>query len=140
MKNKLNNLFYTILFSWIIISGTVYTSTKCLDQGFCPCDQASFLGSNTATSISICAYNSQYSTVFSFAAGKKDFCCKDKTYESEEKVFLRTQNSNFQKQFVNFVHTSPGPLNKERALGPIFDHHETIQTISIYTINQSFLC
>jgi len=140
MKNKLGNLLWAILFSWIIVSGTVYTDTKCRDQGYSLCDQTGSPASKAETSISTCAYSFQYLTIFSFAAEKKDFCCKDRICGSPETLFLRTQNTNFQKQSVNFVYARPMPLNKAKALNPIFVHHKSIQTISIYTITQSFLC
>lgn len=140
MKNKNINVILAILFSWIIVSGTAYTDTKCRDQGYNPCCQTCLQGSKTETFSSISAYDSQYSTIFSFAAGKNQYCCKDRICKSGGEFFLRTQNSNFQKQAVNFVYTRPKSLNRDRALNPIFIHHKTIQTISIFTITQSFLC
>ncbi len=140
MKNKKINIILAFLFSWIIVSGTVCADTKCRDRGYNPCCQSSSPGSKTETYSSISTYDSQYLTNFSFAAHKNQFCCKDKNCKSEGDFFLRTQNASFQKQAVNFVYTHPTPLNKNRALGPVFTNHKTIQTISIYNINQSFLC
>ena len=140
MKNKLNNIIWAILFSWIIIFGSVYANTNCHDQRLSLCHKTSPLDLKTETSVAACVYNSQDSTVFSSAAGKKDFCCKDKICKSEGQLFLRTQNSNFQKQSLDFVYTHPRFLNKDRALSSIFDHHKTIQTISIYIIIESLLC
>ena len=104
------------------------------------CFQAGSSDLNTETTVSSCIYKFQDSTIFSAVSGKKDFCCKDKVCKSEGQFFLQTQNSNFQKQSVNFVYTHSKFLNKNKALSAVFDHHKTIQTISIYTIIQSFLC
>ena len=143
MKNKKINLLLAFLFSWIIVVGTVCADTKCRDRGYNPCCQtcsldSNSLGSKTETYGSISA-DSQYSTNFSFATAKNQFCCKDKNCKSEGEFFLGTQNASFQKQAVNFV-SRPKPLNKDRASIPVFTNHKTIQTISIYNINQSFLC
>jgi len=140
MINKLNNIFWTILFSWILIFGSVHANTNCHEQGYNLCFQTGSSVLNTETTVSSCIYKFQDSTIFSAATGKKDFCCKDKVCKSEGQLFLQTQNSNFQKQSVNFVYTHPKFLNKNKALSAVFDHHKTILTISIYTIIQSFLC
>ncbi len=140
MKNKKINIFLAILFSWVIVIGTVCADTKCRDRGYNSCCQAGSLDSKTETYNSISVYDFQYLANFPFAGGKNQFCCKDKNCKSEGKIFLKTQNSSFQNQAVNFVYTHPKPLNKDRASGPVFTHHKTIQTISIYTITQSFLC
>ena len=140
MKNKNINLFLAILFSWIIVSGTVYADTRCRAQGSDLCCQTFPQGSKTTTSISNYTYDSQSSTILPLAAGKNQFCCKDKICKSEGEFFLRTQNANFQKQAVAFSYNPPEPLNGYRTINPVFAQYKTIQTISIYTITQAFLC
>ncbi len=140
MKNKLNNIFWAVVFSWILIFGSDHANTNCHEQEYNLCLETGSTVLNTETTVSNCIINFHDSAIFSAAAGKKDFCCKEKLCKSEGRLFLRTQNSSFQKQSINFVYTYLEFMNKNRSLNAVFDHHKTIQTISIYTITQSFLC
>lgn len=140
MKTIYNNLLWAILFSWIIISGTAYTSTKCDDSGYSLCCINSSLSSKTETVISSCANNFHCWSILSNTSNKKDFCCKKKECTSGGNPFLSIQNPGFQIHFINFVYKGQRPQNNNKALSPIFIQYKTRQSISIYTLTQSFLC
>ncbi len=140
IKYKINSLLWGVLFSWIIIVGSSPTYTGNCDTGFSLCYPTMIMGLEIDSSIPRCTYNFQKSTAFSDVACDRDYCCKDKECNSEEKFLFSIQNPNFQKQFVNCIITHPKPLTKGRVVNLIFDYHKTLQTNSIYIITQSFLC
>jgi ribosomal protein S4E len=57
----------------------------------------------------------------------------------DSEFFLNTQNSKIQTASIPFVFTNQRQLDK-RALRPVLGQHKTRQSISIYTLIQSFLC
>ncbi len=105
MKNKFKSLLSVILFSWIIIFGTAFAGTECLDLGYCSLDQVRSFGSRTDGFGSTCENCSQYSIISPFAATDKRFCCEDKICKSKEDLLRRVQYSHFQPYPVGFVYT-----------------------------------
>jgi len=139
MKTICKSVLWSILFSWLIISGTAYTGIKCDDSGCSLCCITSPLSSKTETVISNCANNSHCGPILSETSNKKDSCCKKKERSFEMNPFLIPQNPGFQIHSINFAYTGPRPRNN-RTLRPVFVQYKTRQSIPIYTLTQSFLC
>ena len=139
MKTIYNNIFWSILLSWFIISGTDSATTKCDDSGCGPCCITSPLSSKTETVISNCANNSHCWPILSETSNTEDFCCKKKECTLEVNPFLIPQNPGFQIHSINFAYAGPRPRNN-RTLGPVFVQYKTRQSIPIYKLTQSFLC
>ncbi len=140
MIKKFNNSLFSILFSWIILFGTVYANPDCCDLVSNLCFNSNSMSSNDEASISNCIYEFQDSTHHIFAAAKEDFCCKNKACEYKGKIFYGNQNSKIQMQFTDYVNTDPTPCNKNKIISLIFNQYKFSQTISIYILTQSFLC
>ncbi len=140
MKMKSYNIFWTILFAWIMISGPTYASMKCGDSGYNFCNETSPIASKNGSLISKCAKDSQCLSTLSITAGKKDFCCQKKKCTSETNLFLNTQNYTLQTLLFCFVDIGKNQWSKDVSLRPVFDQYRSIQPISIYTFTQSFLC
>jgi hypothetical protein len=139
MKTILNKSFWTILFLGIIISGTAYTKSNCCDSEKSQSYSAHSFFSKIETDISSCAYNSHCWGRLSTTSSKKDSCCKKKECSRDFEFFLNTQNPKIQTASIPFVITSQRQLDN-KSLHPVFVQHKTRQSISIYTLIQSFLC
>jgi hypothetical protein len=139
MKTIYNKSFWLILFLWIIISGTAYPKSNCCNlENIRSCSAHSFF-SKIDADISSCAYNSHCWGESSTNSSKKESCCKKKECLRDSEFFLNTQNPKIQTASIPFVFTSQRQLDK-RALHPVFVQHKKRQSISIYTLIQSFLC
>lgn len=139
MKTIFNKSFWLILFLWIIISGTAYPKSNfCSLENSRSCSAHSFF-SKIETDISSCAYNSHCWGRLSTTSSKKDNCCKKKECSRDSEFLLNTQNLKIQTAFIPFVFTNQRQQDN-RALLPAFGQHKTRQSISIYTLIQSFLC
>ena len=139
MKTIYNKSFWLILFLWIIISGTAYPKSNCCDLEKSQFYSVDSFFSKIETDISSCAYNSHCWGRLSTTSSKKDSCCKKKECSHDSEFFLYTQNPKIQTASIPFVITSQRQLDN-RALRPVFDQHKARQSISIYTLIQSFLC
>jgi len=139
MKTLYNKSFWLILFLWIIISGTAYPKSNCCDLEKSQFYSVDSFFSKIETDISSCAYNSHCWGRLSTTSSKKDSCCKKKECSHDSEFFLYTQNPKIQTASIPFVITSQRQLDN-RALRPVFDQHKARQSISIYTLIQSFLC
>jgi hypothetical protein len=139
MKTIFNKSFWTILFLGIIISGTAYTKSNCCDSEKSRSYSAHSFFSKIETDISSCAYNSHCWGRLYTTSSKKESCCKKKECSRDSEFFLNTQNPKIQTASIPFVFTSQRQLDN-RALRPVFVQHKTRQSISIYTLIQSFLC
>jgi len=139
MKTIYNKSFWLILFLWIIISGTAYTKSNCCDLEKSQFYSVDSFFSKIETDISSCAYNSHCWGRLYTTSSKKDSCCKKKECSHDSEFFLYTQNPKIQTASIPFVITSQRQLDN-RALRPVFDQHKARQSISIYTLIQSFLC
>ena len=134
MKNTLNNIVWVIFFSWIVFYGTVSAATNCHDRKFSLCYETSQLGSNTGTAVSArtdraCA-----------TPGNGLVCCNEKQCSTKKEFPLGPQSPNNQNQSIHLEYTWTEQTPQRIISGSVFRHHITIQTISIYTITQSFLC
>jgi len=139
MKTIYNKSFWLILFLWIIISGSAYPKSNCCDLEKSQFYSVDSFFSNIETDISSCEYNSHCWGRLSTTSSKKDSCCKKKKCSRDSESFLNTQNHRIQTASILFVITSQRQLDN-RALRPVFDQHKARQSISIYTLIQSFLC
>ena len=139
MKTIYNKSFWLILFLWIIISGTAYPKSNCCNLENSRSCSAHSCFSKIETDISSCAYNSHCWGRLYTTPSKKDSCCKKKECSHDSEFFLYTQNPKIQTASIPFVITSQRQLDN-RALRPVFDQHKARQSISIYTLIQSFLC
>ena len=139
MKTIFNNLFWAILLSWIVFSGTAYTNSKCGDAGSRQCCSASALSSKIDTFISSCSNTSQCAMLF-FYTPKKDGCCCEKQEDASQRLFFfNIQNPNFHITSFHCVFSGQRYLNN-KPLRSVFEQYKTRQSISIYTLVQSFLC
>lgn len=129
-----------MVFSWMIIHGTVYATINCHDQKFSPCYKASTLGSVPQAAVSAWIYKTQSPTAACAPPVNGDFCCKGNPCNPPKDLLLGSQYSNTEMQYSHFVCTFPEPPIGKRVSGSVFRHHFAIQTVSIYTITQSFLC
>jgi len=139
MKTIYNKSFWLILFLWIIISGTAYTKSNCCDSEKSQSYSAHSFFSKIETDISSCVHNSHCWGQLYTTSSKKNSCCEKKECSRNSEVFLNTQNHRIQTVSIPFVITSQRQLDN-RALRPVFAQHKTRQSISIYTLIQSFLC
>jgi hypothetical protein len=139
MKTIFNKSFWLILFLWIIISGTAYTKSNCDDSENSRSYSAHSFFLKIETDISNCAYTPHCWGELSTNSSKKDSCCKKKECLRDSEFFLNTQNSKIQTASIPFVFANQRQLDK-RALRPVLGQHKTRQSISIYTLIQSFLC
>ena len=140
MIKKINNSLLSILFSWIIFFGTVYTNPDCCDLLSNLCFQSNSLTSTDEESIPTCIYEFHDSTHHTFAAAKEDFCCKKKICKHKGEIYYASQNSKVQKQSTDYVNADPIQVHKNKMINLIFDQYEFSQTTSIYILTQSFLC
>ena len=134
MKNTLNNIVWVIFFSWIVFYGTVSAATNCHDRKVSLCYETSQLGSNTGTAVSArtdraCA-----------SPDNGDLCCQNRPCTPNLEFLLPHQNLNAQNQSILFAVNRTEPPVGKPVSGSVFKHHSVIQTVSIYTITQSFLC
>lgn len=139
MKTIFNTLFGLILFSWIIISGTAYTSSTCGDSEDSRNSSKSAFASTIETTFSSCADTSHCWALLFNTSSKKDPCCKKNECAVDGDCFLNTQKPNFHTSAIFLAYTSQR-YQDNRALHPDVDRHKTRQPIPIYTIIQSFLC
>ncbi len=140
MKYKFNDILWTLLFSWIVIFGTVYANANCHVQGYSRCAGAGDFEITSEGPASGFPYEFQCGTVFSFSPETNELCCRGEFCQSEGKLLTGTHYPKIKKQSDDIVSDFPRPPNKGKALNVIFGRHKTDKTIPIYTLTQSFLC
>lgn len=136
---KFYNIFWIILFAWIMIYGSTYASFKCSDIGYNLCNITSPFTSKSESFFSKCAKNSECTSTLSFSTDN-DFCCQKKECSSEKNLYLNRQNSNTQIQPFFLVAIGQSCQSKDISLGTVFDQYRSAQPISIYVLIKSFLC
>jgi len=137
MKNKFYTSFRAFLFTGILLFGAVYAGTNCpdvTDRIFCQTNDFSTGADTSFLPGTYRAYDGEFTCS---AANKRDFCCTKKPCNSKATPFL---NTHFQNLSVTLIVTGQRPLNRDIQLCPVPDPYNTIPTVSIYTLTQSFLC
>lgn len=141
MRYKKNNIFWVTLLAFILFSGTVYCNIQCSDQGGCYTCRTIPLNSGFIPLYSTWDDDVTHPSLISCADKTKEICCKDCLCTSDTSVLLRSQKTNTPQKNIGPGSALPrDSINKEHVPSLFFTHHPPLQTASIYTLIQSFLC
>jgi hypothetical protein len=138
MKNTISNIIWAIIFSWMIIHGTVYATINCHDQKFSSCHRADSPEPQTVTILSGWIY--ELSMGGCVSPGNREICCKKAPCTTQSQFLLGSQTPNTEKHYTPFIYPYPEAPSIEPVPGVILKHHPAVQNIPIITITQSFLC
>lgn len=139
MRYKKNNIFWVTLLAFVLLSGTVYFYTECSDQSARFTCQTTPL--ETGPNPLYSTWDNDAAPVLTSCTSTKGFCCKDGLCMSDTSVLLRNQKTNIQPKNIGPGSALPrDSIDKEHVPSLFFTHHPPLQTVSIYTLIQSFLC
>jgi hypothetical protein len=134
MKNEFYTSFRALLFAGILLFGAVYTGTNCPVTDLC-CQTNDLLAwADTSFLPGTRTYDGKFPCS---TTNNRDFCCTKRPCNAKVTPFL---NTHFQNLSVALIVTDQKPQDRETLPGPVLDPHNTIPTVSIYTLTQSFRC
>lgn len=141
MRYKKNNVFWVTLLAFVLLSGTVYCYIECSDQSGRFTCQTTPLEKGPIPLYSTWGNDVTHPVLTSCTDSTKGICCKDGLCMSDTSVLLRNQKPNIRPKNIGPGSALPRDfIDKEHVPSLFFTHHPPLQTVSIYTLIQSFLC